>query len=533
MSRKVQFFGILALIIIVFGLLCTALLAYDDFYLVPIHLFLGALALLIFVIGGGLQLLRTAAAKRAVGFGAGVTVYSALFIGLLVMANYFAARHEFLQYDSTEEKVYTLAPQSKEVLENLKKPVLVRAFYVGKIDAEAETLLNRISKASDKFRWQWIDPEKNPAMMEKYGISQSATLHFSFDTPNSKRETKLVRDINEQEVINALLKLTRNSEKTLYYLSGHGEGDLSKTGEAGFLFLKEAIEGENVTVKKLSWSEQAKIPEDASALLILAPHKALLPAERAAIEDYLKGGGNALFLNEPRTTDDIADLVRPLGISVGKDLVVDQVVRMFAGPGLGVQPMVTNYGIHPSTKGFTEGTVYSTVSSVTKAANIPQDADVTELAFTSANSWAEKDVDKIFGEQPTASLDPEDIRGPVSIAAAFEGVFPKGHFQREGEQEKTDGAEAAEKKVRVAVIGDTDFVANVNIRQLYNADFFLNVLNWVLGQDQGVTIRARNLRKSVKVLSDEQFSSVFILTGILFPELLLTGGLGVWWFRKR
>ncbi|MFN8390363.1 MAG: DUF4350 domain-containing protein [Bdellovibrionota bacterium] len=531
MNRHVQFFGILGLISLVFGLLCSALLAYDDFYLVPVHLIVGCVAILIFVIGGGLQLVRTAAAKRAVGFGAGVLVYSALFLGLLVVANYFASRHEPFQYDSTAEKVFTLAPQSLKVLSSLPHPVIARAFYVGKIDAEAEGLLNRIAKASDKFRWVWVDPEKKPALMEQYGISQSATIHFSFDMPDSTRESKIVRDINEQEVINGILKLTRNAQKTVYYLAGHGEGDLEKSGEGGFQFLKESIEGENITVKKLALAGQMTVPADASALLIVAPHKGLLQSEKDAITDYLRRGGNAMMLNEPRTTDDIADLARPFGINVGKDIVVDQVVRMFAGPGLGVQPMVTTYPPHAATQNFTEGTVYSTASSVTKAANVPPGAEVTELALTSANSWAEKDLEKIFGETPTASLDPDDIRGPVSLAAAYEGPFPKGTFRRESEAAAPEADDG--KKVRMVVIGDSDFVANVNLRQLYNADFFLNLLNWTLGEEEGVTIRARNMKKSVKVLSDEQFSAIFVLTAIVFPELLLACGLSVWWYRKR
>jgi ABC-type uncharacterized transport system involved in gliding motility auxiliary subunit len=85
----------------------------------------------------------------------------------------------------------------------------------------------------------------------------------------------------------------------------------------------------------------------------------------------------------------------------------------------------------------------------------------------------------------------------------------------------------------VIVIGDSDFVANVNIRSLFNSDFFLGLLNWSLGEDGGVTISSRGLRQSRNVLTDEQFGMIFVLSGIIFPELLLVMGLGVWWSRKK
>lgn len=534
MNRTVQFLGILALVTLIFGVFSNLLIAYDDFFLVPIHIGVAGLCLLIFVIRGGLGFLGSEAAKRAAGFGAGVTAYSLVFVGLLIFANYFAARHEFLQYDSTEQNVFTLAPQTQQVLSKLTQPVIARAFFVGKVDAETENLLNRFAKASHQFRWTWIDPEKKPLEMEKYGISESKIVHFSFESGQPKSEAKISRTINEQEIVNALRKLAREGERTVYYLQGHGEGDLDSPTDGGFLFLKEAIQGENVQVKKLSIAESGKVPPDAGLLLMIAPKKSLLPPEKAAIEDYLKAGGNAVFLNEPRTTSDIADLVKPLGINVGNDIVLDQVVRMFAGPGIGVQPMVTNYGSHQATKGFTEGTVFSTVTSVTRAANVPENAQVTELALTSANSWAEKDIEKVFSDKPIASRDADDIRGPVGIVAAFEGVYPKGQFQRASDDAASKPAEEPKgKKSRVIVIGDSDFVANVNIRSLYNSDFFLGLVNWTLGEDGGVTISARTLRQSRNVLSDEQFGTIFVLSGIVFPELLLIVGLGVWWFRKK
>ena len=248
MSRTLQFIGIIGIVSLFFGLVSNSLVAYDEYYLIPAHLTLAGFCLVLFVIKGGLALLRTSTSRRAAGFGVGVLLYSIVFIGLLVLANYFASKHDFFHYDSTEQQVYTLAPQSLEILGSLKEPVVARAFFLGKLDADTEALLNRFVKASDKFRWTWIDPEKKPALMDKFGISQAKTIHLSFDSDTSPRETRITHDLNEQELVNALIKLSRDSEKIVYYVAGHGEADMTEAGDAGFLFLKEAIEGENLQV---------------------------------------------------------------------------------------------------------------------------------------------------------------------------------------------------------------------------------------------------------------------------------------------
>lgn len=550
MNKNVQFAGIIGLIAAVFGIMINSILAVDDFNLVPIHFGIAVVCLLFFFIFGGSEFFRSAAAKRAAGFGAGVTLYSAVFLGLLVIANYAISRHEVLRFDSTEQKVHTLAPQTLTVLSQLKHPVLVRAFYLGgKVDQETEALLDRMKAASSNFTWTTIDPEKRKSLTEKYGISETATLHFTYELGDGKiREGKVVRDTNEQEIVNLLIRLVRGAGKSIYYVTGHGESDLEGSTEAGYLFLKEALTGESLEVKPLVLQQVGKVPDDASALLLLAPRRPLLLVEIGAIKEYIARGGNAVLLTEPRSTSDVRELAKPLGITVGDDIIVDQLVRVFAGPGLGVQPMVTNYGIHPVTNEFKEGTIYSTVSSVTRSADVPPGAKVTELALTSGNSWAERDLEKIFSDSPAASLDGDDIKGPVSIAAAFEGVapydvpVPSAPAASEGAPAVSPSPVAAAaataatapgKTSRVVVVGDADFVANVNLRQLYNRDFFLNIVRWVIGEEERVSISAKTLRESTKGITDEQFNVIFLVSAVLIPELMLACGMGIWWFRHK
>lgn len=520
MKRNIGFVGIAGLIIFIFGLFTRFVVSYDQFFFWELHLLVGAILLGMFAVRGGVQGLGAAATKRAAGLGAEIVFYTVLFVALLALVNYLVSRHDPLHFDSTEQKVHTLSPQAQQVLASLGSPVIIRAFYVGgEMEPFVRELLDRLAAAGPRLKWERIDPEKKPALAQKYGVTERGTLHIAFDSPAVEREVKLVRTINEQELVNALLKLTRGGERTVYWLRGHGEANSDEAGDAGFLSLREAIKGENMAVKPLQLAAEAKVPEDASALLVMAPRKPLLPVESSAIKEYLGRGGSALFTTEPNTegAPDVAAIVKPLGIELGADIILDQMVHLFSGPTVGVQPLVNKFEVHPITKDFKESVVFSTLSSVAAAKEQPKNGVVVELAKTSEKSWAEKNVKLVFSDEPQAQKEPEDTAGPVPVAAAWEGK----------------AVPSQEKPGRVVVLGDADFVANVNIRQLFNRDFFLNALNWVVGEDQGVTIRPKTMRGSIKKISTAQFRSMFMITVVFLPELLLIFGFWAWWRRTR
>jgi len=529
MARIIKLIGIVGLIFLVFGLVLWGLFSQeksaDLYYVTELHVVIGAVCTLLFLFCGGIKLIGAAAARRAAGLGAGVVIYSALFLLVIGLANYLVYRKDPLYYDSTQEKVYTLAPQTKAVLARLAAPVMVRAFYVGaEVDKSVEDLLNRLARTSDNIRWQAVDPEKNPALTEKLGINEKGTLHFSLLDDSAGKEVKIIRHIDEQEIVNALLKLIRGAEKTVYYIAGHGEPELDEgKTNTGALFLKEAVQGENLRMRKLMLAESPSVPDDAAAILVVAAERSLLARERQAITDYLSRGGSAVFLNQPHSASGIAEIVAPLGIKVGNDVIIEKSVQVFQGPSYDAQSIVSSYGHHEITKDFKKSTIFPTATSVRKSDEVPGGCTVVELALSGKESWAEQKVELVFSQEPQAAQDEEDIAGPVPIAAALDCLAAR------PDAKSGSGAKPAG---RVVVIGDADFVNNANIRQLFNRDFFLNILNWTIGEEEGVTIRAKSLRRSVKVLTNRQISLIFLVAGVLIPELVTLAGFVVWWARS-
>jgi hypothetical protein len=196
-----------------------------------------------------------------------------------------------------------------------------------------------------------------------------------------------------------------------------------------------------------------------------------------------------------------------------------------------VQPIVTSYTPHPLTRSLTERdvTVYNLASSVKGSGQSDETTTWTDLAKTGLTAWAEKNLEQLFDvPEPSAVREPEDLAGPVSVAAAYERKLspPKDPAAA------VDSTEVSfEKTARVVVFGDSDWIVNANIAIYANRDFVLNALNWVIGEEGGVTIRPRQMRFSNAPIQSDTFIWLLVLS-FLVPELILILGLVIWWRRR-
>lgn len=513
MKSRTHFFGITGLTITIFGLIAFALddTLYQDRYLIgPIHLTLGLLLLVLFAFSGGLKLLREHFSRRMLRFGAGAGAYSLIFFALLIAINVISAKHEFFRFDSTADKVYSLAPMSVKVIGALKQDVLIRGFFLGEImEPEQRELFKILKSESSRINYEIIDPEKNPQLAERYHVKRNGTVQVT-SLGQTERTVEVTRDVDEESIVNAIAKLSHSSEQKVYALSGHGERNVIESSQAGYSQLKTALIGEGFEVSELVLQSGQAVPADCNLLLVLAPQKELLPAELQALHKYLTDGGHALFLVEPQLNADLKNMLRDFNIDAGNDIIVDQMVRQFGGASLGVQPVVSGYGVHPITEGFDHEIVFSTVCSVrSRSIEVIDGLATTELAKTSAHSWAETKVAAVYSDKPEAAKDKDDLPGPVSIAAASE----KG-------------------QMRIVVIGDADFIANVNIDQLYNRDFVLNAVHWLTDTTERISVRPPRKAGAHRAISVSEFSAIFIIAGILLPEIICILGVGIWWSRR-
>jgi ABC-type uncharacterized transport system involved in gliding motility auxiliary subunit len=326
-----------------------------------------------------------------------------------------------------------------------------------------------------------------------------------------------VTELTEQNITNAMVKLTRTGEKVVYFLEGHGERAIEKEpGERvdGYARAATALRNENYRVEALLLAAKGEVPDDADVLVIAGATRPLLDVEYEALDRYLARGGALLAMVDPRAGTDLIDQLATWGVEMGDNVVVDRSLALF---GRAISPFAGSYDPeHEITRDMTEPTLFHDVRSVTPRADAG--GDFTELVFTGDASWAERDLARLDAEG-TATMEEEDLPGPVSVAVVGTPAISV----------SDDGAA----QPRLAVFGDADFASNELLDAYRNRDLFLNSVNWLMGDVEAISIRPNMSRASRFQLSAEQFQSIRSLSLFVLPEAIAVLGVYVWWSRRH
>lgn len=524
MKRSSALTGLLGVVLLAFGLVGYALTSGGFARLfIFVNLLAGIFALVGWLASSWGDI-GAMAGQRRTRYGANAAFYSVAFILLLVATNFLATRYH-RQFDLTSQKVFSLSPQSDSVVKQLKKPLKLYGFVQGGVSPTAEALYQQYAYASPQVTFELVDPNKHPELAERFKVTTMDTTHLQYggDTGNGSNVT----DLNEGAITNGIMRLIKSgSGQTACYAIGEGEADPDEVNKgSGFNQFEKGLEGENVQVKKLVLVSEPKVPSDCSMLVLAGPTRPLVPHELDAINQYLDQGGRMLVMLRPQRPDKAYDetalvnLLGDWGVKVGNNVVVDQVVRLFAGPALGLDPTVNMYPTHEITYGFNKQTVFPMVRTVDPVDSPKAGLEATSLAKTSDTSWAETDLAALFNKQTATFNQAKDTKGPVSVAVAVTANL--------------DQLKRGKGTARLVVFGDTDMANNQYIDNFFNRDFLMNSVDWLAGATNSITIRPKSLRASRFNLTIQQFDVVFVLSVLLIPELLLLTGLAVWWERRN
>jgi ABC-type uncharacterized transport system involved in gliding motility auxiliary subunit len=468
-------------------------------------------------------------ARRAGKYGTSALLATALGIVLLGMLAFLSTRYH-ARWDWTEAGSHSLSPQTLTLLEGLERDVEVTALYSAITAPPARELLDRYRYVSDRFKVRFADPQAQPGLVRGLGISpeqlEGGLIHLTIGG-----ESVEVRELTEEKLTNAIVKLTRREQKMVYFLTGHNErpveGEGADGGE-GFAFARSALENENYRIDTLLLAAKGEVPEDADVVVLAGPTRPLFVTEHEALDRYLERGGSLLVLVDPRAKTDIYEDLERWGVDVGDDVIVDRVQGLFGRP---VSPLAAQYGDHPITRELRDATLFHVARSVRPGS--AGEGDVTTLVLTSEASWGERDLDRFFGDAK-AELGGDDLAGPVSIAVA---AILSPAVDREEDAPDEEGGEGAEsedqKRGRLVVVGDSDFAANQLIGEFRNRDLFVNSVNWLLGDVEAITIRPGQARASRMQLTGEQFLQIRYLSLFVLPEAIAALGVFAWWSRRR
>jgi ABC-type uncharacterized transport system involved in gliding motility auxiliary subunit len=472
---------------------------------------------------------------RSSGLFAMSVLSSVLVLGLVAGANVFAAWHPW-EIDLTREKLYTLSDQTLGVLQRLDAPLQAQAFYSSTeplFSGTQEILARYAQHSHGMLQVALIDPQNRPDLVEKYQLTERGPRIVLSRGDKDVR----VRDPEEQALTQALIKVTTSGRKRLYFLQGHGEGDLD-LGEAGegFKQLADALTAEAYELASLNFKNMPapesqaptqasannpnagaaahvlQVPADADLLVILGPQHALLAPEVAAIRAYLAGGGRLLALLEPHKKTGLRPLLASFGITPRDDLIIDpSPLSRLMGLGAASPVIELETGDHPLMRRGAAPLILSTVQSLDLGDPATQKSPAVGLGHAGESAWGETQLAK----DGTAARDLEDNLPPLVVAAA-------------AEQPTADGP-----PVRVLVVGDADWLSNRYLSMQGNQDFALNLVNWATEQEEKISIRPRSRATARLYLSGAELSRLKFYSMDLLPVLLMAFGLAIVLIRRQ
>ena len=478
--------------------------------------------------------------KRETKLGAMTSISVIAVLAILIGVNYLVSRRD-KRWDLTAGGTFTLSDQTTKVLNNLKTPVKVLVFErPGEGFQRFRDALGPYEYASRNIQIEYVDADRQPARVKEYNVMNYGTVVLEY---GGRREN--VMSDREQELTNALIKVTTGRQVKAYFVQGHGEKDFAGSDRNGYANAVALLKRDNYTVDKIVLAQsQGGVPADASVLIIAGPTTDYLPPEIDAIRTYLKKGGKALFMLDPpvgesiRPATTLEGLLKEWSITLGHDVVIDiSGMGQLLGTDASV-PVVASYPSHPVTQNFNVLTAFPLAQSVKGEAGMAlATANTQNLIQTSERSWSESDV-KSLASGGKVSLDEAagDHRGPITIALSLSMDAPdaaSAAANAAADKAAAKPADAAPKpQMRIIVIGDSDFASNAASGIQGNADLFVNMTNWLTQQEDLISIHPRDAGDRRITMTADQQRRVAWLSLLVIPGLILGSGVYTWWRRR-
>ena len=296
---------------------------------------------------------------------------------VLVILFNITASFYFFRIDLTEEKRYTIQPQTKVILKNLEEVVFVEVFLEGEdLNPEFRRFQKSIRETLEEFRiysgnkiqYTFTDPlqaanekarnefiaelnskgvsprnvieTRDGQRMEKFVFPGALISYEGFETGVMLLKGSRAQNINpsmegiEFELANAIHKLSNVNRKRVGLLTGHGELDSLEFASFNNALLDQ------YDVFKVSLSRKGALT-GYDLLIIAKPTKSFSNQDKYKLDQYLMRGGKILFLLDRLDADmnraseedyfafpydlNLDDQLFKYGVRINPDLIQDAV----------------------------------------------------------------------------------------------------------------------------------------------------------------------------------------------------------------
>ena len=434
---------------------------------------------------------------------------------ILGFVNYLSFKNGRI-WDVTVTKMNSLTDQTYEVLDSIKEPLKIRVFSLKKNFEQIQYFLELYRLHKNDLEIEYIDAELRPQAIKQANITKVPAIEVSLGD-----RKRIIENITEQDLSNAIVLISRSVDPVVYFVTGHGEMDISSQENEGGSHLLSLLNAKTLNIKTLNLRESKSIPEDARALVFWGSKEGFFDYEINLLREYIEKGGHALFALDPEFNGEGPVLLREFlasqGLEVHNDLVIDRLKN--ANGSNGTIPVIHKFDPkHPITKDF-EGSVFLPLTSSMR--DIPSQSGLRPawhllgVSNKFPASWGEMGRDELANLNLTYT-EGVDYQGPLGYFAAYERKLKE-----------------SDREIRMVAFGNSTFVINTYKKFPQNFVLFLNTINWLVGEDRLISFNIPGIQDKPIFMSENQIGVIFYFSVIFCPLVLFLIAFAVYKRRQR
>lgn len=419
----------------------------------------------------------------------------------------FLTQHYHWQMDITQNTRHSLSPASHKILREMHGAVSVTAYATppapqhGDLRQPIRDFVARYQAIKPDLSLKIVDPAMEPLPAREAGVRVNGELVLAY-----RGRSEHLTTLNEHDFTSTLMRLVRSRERLVMALGGHGERKFDGGASHDLSEFGRQLSHKGFRTETLILALAPEVPDNTSVLVLTRPATEILGGEVDKIKRYLTRGGNLLWLVEPAPLRGLQAVAEALNLNLTPGIVIDP-----AGRELGLPPATTvaaQYGQHPVTAQFDLFTVFPRARAV--SVNDDPGWRATPLIEAAPRGWLENGI-----ADENAAFDPKhDIAGPVVIGLAL-------------------GKSHDDNQQRIAVIGSGEFLSNAYLGFGGNLDLGINLINWLAGDDNLITIQPKTTVDATLNLNKSAAMALAAGFLILLPLSFFAAAAWVWHRRRN
>jgi ABC-type uncharacterized transport system involved in gliding motility auxiliary subunit len=475
--------------------------------------------------------------KKLISLATGVN-----FILIIIAVNIFGGYYPFWKIDISQGKVHSLSTVTKQSLKDLDDILSIKLFITDDLPAEAKptadnlkTIIKEFQRANrSKVKVEYLDPTKDSKAEEeainlgiqplqfssiksdKFEVSQGY-LGLTIEYGGKQEVVPVAGDVNNIEYIlmSSILRLDNKEEAKIAIANNN-------SNQEGAALLDQFLERSYV-VEKVNLNEDFKIASDAASLVIVGDPNKLDDKAATKIENWINSGRGLIaftgkvdvdqqMMPKKRAEGGLNEVFKKFGINVEPKLVADQ------------SSAVANF--RTSNGAFLSQYKYWPL---VRPENVDHTMPITSGISSLLLPWSSPI--KVSGNaRPIVSSSQYAV-----LDESLTDISPKAEINTDKEGEKYCLAAVNTDKVKLAVVGNSQFVDDQFIyNNQQNLGFALNLIDYFSSNSKLLEIRSKNIVSSPLLPVNDKVKIFIRVINLALPIVLVAIlAVGYTIFRKR